>query len=142
MTAYNKFNLTVEDWLKGVMNLSSDTVKVMLTNTAPVATNHVYADISGSELANGNGYTTGGATVAGTSVSNSSGTETFAASATTWTSVTGNMGPFRYIVYYDSTPSTKTLIAWYDYGSSITLNGVAGETFVDTPAGGALFTLA
>lgn len=142
MTAYNKFNLTVEDWLKGVMNLSSDTVKVMLTNTAPVATNHVYSDISGTELANGNGYTTGGATVGGTGVSNSSGTETFAANPTTWTSVTGNMGPFRYIVYYDSTPATKTLIGWYDYGSSITLNGAAGETFVDTPAGSALFTLA
>ena len=142
MATFNKFNLFVEDLTKGVMNLSSDTIKVMLTNTAPVATNHVYGDISGNELANGDGYTTGGATVSGTGVSNSSGTESFAASATTFTSSTGSMGPFRYVVYYDSTPSTKTLIGWYDYGSSITLNGAAGETFVITPSGSVLFTLA
>lgn len=142
MTAYNKFNLTVEDMLKGGMNFATDTIKVMLTNTAPIVTNRQYSDISGTELANGNGYTTGGKVVTGTGVTNSSGTETFAAAASTWTSVTGNMGPFRYIVYYNSTPTIKTLIAWYDYGSSITLNGVAGETFVDTPAAGALFTMA
>jgi hypothetical protein len=140
MTAFNKFNNFVQDMGLGVMNLNTDTVKVMLTNTAPVATNHVYSDISGNELANGNGYTTGGATVGGTGWTNSSGTSTLAANPTTWTSSTGNMGPFRYVVYYDSTPATKTLIGWYDYGSSITLNGVAGETFVDTPAGSALLT--
>jgi dihydrodipicolinate synthase/N-acetylneuraminate lyase len=123
------------------VNLNTDTIKVMLTNTLPVITNAKYSDISGTELASAAGYTTGGATVSGTSVSNSSGVESLAAGATTWTSVTGNMGPFRYVVYYDSTPTDKPLIAWYDYGSSITLNGVAGETFVDTPAGGVLVTL-
>ena len=140
--SFNKFNLFVDDLAKGVMNLSSDTIKVMLTNTAPVATNHVYSDISSTELANGNGYTTGGATVAGTGVSNSSGTETMTANPTTWTSSSGSMGPFRYVVYYDSTPSTKTLIGWYDYGSSLTLNGANGDTFTVTPAGGDLLTLA
>jgi hypothetical protein len=113
----------------------------MLSNTMPVVTNAKYSDISANELASGNGYTTGGATVAGTSISNSSGVESLAASATTWTSVTGPMGPFRYIIYYDSTMTDMPLIAWYDYGTSITLNGVAGETFVDTPAGGVLMTL-
>jgi hypothetical protein len=141
MATFNKFNLFTDDLAKGVMNLSTDTIKVMLTNTAPVATNHVYSDISSTELANGNGYTTGGATVSGTGVSNASGVESLAASATTWTSNTGSMGPFRYIVYYDSTPATKTLIGWYDYGSSITLNGANGDTFTDTPAGSVLLTL-
>lgn len=140
---FNKFNLFVDDLSKGALNLSTDTIKAMLTNTAPVATNHCYADISANELASGNGYTTGGATVSGTSLANSSGTETLNASYTTWTSTTGNMGPFRYVVYYDSTPSScKTLIGWYDNGSSITLNGVNGDTFTVTPTGGALFTLA
>src|SRR5262245_43919657 len=132
MAAFNKVNLTVEDFLKGVMNLSTDTVKAMLTNTAPVATNHVYGDISGSELASGNGYTTGGTAVTGTGLSNSSGTESFASNATVWTSVTGSMGPFRYVVYYDNTPATKTILGWYDYGSSITLNGANGDTFTVT----------
>ena len=55
MALFNKFNLTVQDLGAGVMNLTSDTIKVMLTNTPPVATNHVYGDISGGELASGNG---------------------------------------------------------------------------------------
>lgn len=141
MASFNKFNNFTDDLMKGVMNLNSDTIKALLTNTAPVATNHVYSDISGNELANGNGYTTGGATVGGTGVSNSSGTESLAANPTTWTSSTGSMGPFRYIVYYDSTPSTKTLIGWYDYGSALTLNGANGDTFTITPAGSVLCTL-
>jgi len=142
VASFNKFNLFVDDLCKGVMNLNSDTIKVMLTNTAPVATNHVYSDISGNEVANGNGYTTGGATVSGTSVSNSSGTESLAASATTITSSTGDLGPFRYFVYYDSTPTTKTLIGWYDYGSSLTLHGASGDAVTITPLGGVLCTLA
>lgn len=140
--SFNKFNNFLHNLALQVMNLNTDTVKAMLTNTAPVATNSVYADVSGAELGSGNGYTTGGATVSGTGVSNSSGTETMTASATTWTSVTGNMGPFRYIVYYDSTPVSKPLIGWYDRGSSVTLDGTNGDVFTDTPVGGILLTLA
>jgi hypothetical protein len=142
LASFNKVNLFVDYLAKGSLNLNSDTIKVMLTNTAPVATNATYSAISSNELASVNGYTTGGATVTGTSVSNSSGTESMAASPTTFTSVTGSMGPFRYVVYYDSTVTNGPIIGWYDYGSSITLNGAAGETFVITPSGGVLLTLA
>ena len=139
MAAFNKFNLTVEDWLKGATNYPSDTFKAMLTNTAPVATNHVYGDISTNEVASGGGYTTGGATVTISSVTNSSGTETVVASAAspTWTATTG-FGPFRYVVIYDSSAATKTLQCWFDYGSSISLN--AADTFTIT-FGANLFTL-
>lgn len=140
MATFTKFNLFVDDLAKGVMNLNTDTIKLVLTNTAPIATNHVYGDLT--EIANGNGYTTGGITVTGTGVSNSSGTESLAASATTITSSTGSLGPFRYAVYYDSTPSTKTLIGFFDYGSSITLNGTAAEAITITPSGGVLCNLA
>jgi hypothetical protein len=37
------------------------------------------------------------------------------------------MGPFRYVVAYDSTPVTKTLQGWWDYGSSISL--ASADTF-------------
>ena len=142
MASFNKFNQFVHGLATKKIDFSADTIKVMLTNTAPVATNTQYSDISANELANGNGYTTGGATVTGTGATNSSGTESVAADATTWTSSTGNMGPFRYVVYYDNTAATKYLIGWYDYGSSITLNGAAGETFVVTPTGSVLLTIA
>jgi hypothetical protein len=41
---------------------------------------------------------------------------------------TGSIGPFRYIVVYNSTSATNPLISWYDYGSSLTLN--TGESFL------------
>lgn len=144
---FNKFNLFTDDLSKGALDLSTDTIKAMLTNTAPVATNRCYSDISATELAAGDGYTTGGAAVTGTGVTNSSGLETMAAAATTWTSNTGNMGPFRYVVYYDAAPlgngsaTCKNLIGFYDNGSSITLNGVNADTFTITPNAGSLLTL-
>lgn len=128
MASFNKFNLTVQDWIYGFTNYNGDTFKALLTNTSPVSTNHVYGDISADEVANGDGYTTGGATVTMTP-SNSSGTESVAASASspTWTGSSSGFGPFRYVVVYDSSASTKTLQGWWDYGSSISLN--SGDTF-------------
>ena len=126
MAAYNKFNNFV-DWIsKANCNLSSDALKVFLTNTAPVATNSIYSDISVNDLATGNGYTNGGSATTPT-LSNSSGTEKLVGTNVTWTA-TGAIGPFRYAVLYDSTPaSNKTLIGWWDYGSSITM--ASGDTF-------------
>lgn len=129
MAAYNKFNAFVGYMAEGKMVGSTDAYKVMLTNTAPVATNSLYGDISGTELANGNGYTTGGAAVGTISDTNTSGTVKFVASADNVFTATGSMGPFRYAVFYDTTPTTplKPLVGWWDYGSSITL--ASGETF-------------
>lgn len=128
MAAFNKFNQFVADLGNKVHNLSSDACKVMLTNTAPAATNAVFADIT--ELASGNGYTTGGNAASVTSWTQTSGTaKLILASPATWTASGGSVGPFRYAVLYNSTPTSplKPLIGYWDYGSSITL--AAGETF-------------
>jgi hypothetical protein len=146
MATYNKFN-NFTDYLVGnrtgqSIKVITDTFKIMLTNTAPVATNTKYSDISGNELANGSGYTTGGSASAVTA-NNTTGTETVVAADVTWTA-SGSMGPFRYAVFYDSTPSDQPLICWFDYGSSVTLS--SGETFTVEPnsasPNGTLFTLA
>lgn len=122
MASFNKFNAFAAFLANGAVNLSSDTVKVLLTNTIPVATNSIYSDISGNELGSGNGYTTGGATATLVSSTQSSGTYKYVASLAnpTWTA-TGTMGPFRYAVMYDSSATTKALIGWWDYGSALTL---------------------
>jgi hypothetical protein len=143
MAAFNKFNLFVTDLCDGVYNFKSggQTFNVMLTNTAPVATNHLYGDISGSELATGGGYTAGGIASA-MSDSNTSGTEKVLATNVTWTGSGGGFGPFRYVVIYDTTPASplKPLVAWYDYGSSISLN--AADTFtVSFDASNGFFTV-
>ena len=147
MPAFNKFNNWVHYVAGGVsgqvVKCASDTFKVLLTNTAPVATNTKYADISATEVANGNGYVTGGTAVGSTSTSNSSGTETFIGNAVTFTG-SGTFGPFRYAVVYDTTPTDQPLVGWWDYGSSISLAN--GETFTVQPSsqatGGTIFTLA
>ena len=91
-----------------------------------VATNTVLANIQ--QIANGNGYTTNGTTTAQT-LTNASGTEKLVYADGVFTSVSGNMGPFRHVVLDNSTVTSGELIAWWDYGSAVTLNGVAGETF-------------
>jgi hypothetical protein len=129
--SFNKCN----GWVNSIHNagvvLSSDALKLELSDTATVAANTVYGDISGNELANGNGYTTGGGAVTVTTNSQTGGTYTLAANQVVWTSDTGDMGPFRYVTLYDSTPTTilKPLVGWWDYGSSITLHGANGDTF-------------
>lgn len=142
MASFNKFNQFVEDIAKKVHNLNSDTLKIMLTNTAPSASNTVYADIT--EVSSGNGYTTGGNTAAFTSGAQTSGTyKLVLADPSTWTASGGSVGPFRYAVLYNSTPTSplKPLIGWWDYGSSVTL--ADGEQFtVDLDQSNGVLTLA
>jgi hypothetical protein len=141
MASFNKFNIFVQDVGNGVHNLSSNACKVMLTNTAPSASNAVFADIT--EIAAGNGYTAGGNAASITSYTQTSGTaKLILADPATWTASGGSIGPFRYAVLYNSTPTSplKPLIGYWDYGSSVTL--AAGETFtVDLDQSNGVFTL-
>lgn len=103
------------DWL-------SDTIKVSLhTSTASfnVDADEVFADVS-DEVAAGNGYTAGGATLSGKTVTyNSSGNKTVMdADDPTWTA-SGAGFSANSAVFYDST--TDNLIGWLDFGSTITL---------------------
>lgn len=128
MAAGTKFNKYTEDLGNAVHNHTSHTHKVMLVNTAPVVTNSVKADLT--EIAAGNGYSAGGNTASVTSWSQASGTAKLVlADPATWTAATGSIGPFRYAVLYNDTPTSPAdpLIAFWDYGSNVTL--AAGETF-------------
>lgn len=124
MATFNKFNSFVEAVAEKVHNLGSDTLKVALTNSAPSASNTVLANIT--QIANGNGYTTGGTAASITSSSQTSGTYKLVLGDVVFTA-TGSMGPFRYAVLYNDTATNDELIGWWDYGSSISL--ATGETF-------------
>lgn len=126
--ALSKFNAFVADIHNKVHNLSSDTVKLLLSNVAPVATNAVKADIT--EISAGNGYSAGGTALSGVTSTQSSGTYNFKASNLTIVTASGSVGPFRYVVVYNSTTGSGNLMGWYDYGSSITLANT--ETFSAT----------
>lgn len=140
MATYTKFQDFVEQLGKGVHQLhaAGHTLKAMLTNTAPnAATNTVKADIT--EISAGNGYTAGGEDIQN-DYTESGGTGTLTAVDVVWTASGGTIGPFRYVVIYNDTPSSPAdpLVCYFDYGSSITLN--AGETFT-LDFGASLFTL-
>lgn len=138
MATYNKFQSTVEALAEKVHNLGSDSLKIVLTNTAPVNTNTVLANIT--QISNGNGYTTGGAAATISSSAQSSGTYKLVLADVTWTA-SGSMGPFRYAVLYNDTATNDELIAWWDYGSALTL--ASGETFtVDFDPTNGVLTLA
>ena len=56
-----------------------------------------------------------------------------------WTASGGNVGPFEYVILYDS--ASSKLLGWWDYGSAVTLNGANGDSFTFAPSGAVLFTL-
>lgn len=139
MAAFQKFDAFIENVFEGVHDLGSDTLKVMLTNTAPTAANSVKADIT--EIAPGNGYSAGGLTVAQSSSAQSGGVYKLVVSDPTFTAAGGSIGPFRYVVLYNDTPTSPAdpLIAFWDYGTSITLTN--GNSFtVDLDQVGGVFT--
>lgn len=140
-SAWNKFQDFSEQLARGVHQFGTHSFKVALTNTAPVATNTVLADIT--QIANGNGYTTGG-TATTIALSETSGTTTVTGTEVVFTA-SGAMGTFRYAVLYNDTPTSPAdpLVAWFDYGSAISMT--AGETFTvkfNNASPGTAFTLA
>lgn len=144
MASFNKFDQFIADVASGVHQLQTGTshvLKVMLTNTLPVAANSILSDIT--EISAGNGYSAGGTSVGTITGSQSSGTFKLVGGTDPVFTASGAVGPFRYAVLYNSTPSSplKPLIGWWDYGSSITLAN--GETFtVDIDQSGGILTLA
>jgi len=140
MASFNKFHSFVEALAEKKHDLGADTLKVLLTNTAPVATNAVKADLT--EISAGNGYTAGGATASITSSSQTSGTyELVLGDPATWTASGGTIGQLRYAVLYNDTATNDELIGWWDYGTSLTL--ADGESFaVDFDATTGVLTLA
>lgn len=138
MAAYNKFQQFVEDLVAGVHDFDAHTFKIMLTNTAPVATNTIKANLT--EISAGNGYTAGG-TATTITVSETGGTAKVTGTDVVFTA-TGAVGPFRYAVLYNDSPTSPAdpLIAWWDYGSSISLANT--ETFtVDFDGTNGIFQL-
>ena len=125
MAAFNKFNAFTENLAEKVFDLGSDTLKVMLTNTAPSASNSVKADLT--EISAGNGYTAGGTAATISSSAQTSGTYKLVLADVVFTASGGTIGPFRYVVLYDDTAASDQLICWWDNGVAVTLQ--SGDTF-------------
>lgn len=141
MAVFNKFNAFTEHLAEKVHNLGADTLKVMLVNSpAPAASNSVKADLT--EISAGNGYSAGGATVTITSSAQSGGVYKLVGNDVTITASGGSIGPFRYAVLYNDTPSSPAdpLIGWWDYGAALTLNDTE-SLIVDFDASAGILTV-
>lgn len=116
MATFTKFNVFTLDIAQKVHNLGSDQLKVALTNSVPLVTNTVLANITEITYTN---LSTRNITTS--SSTQTSGTYKLVLTNLTMTSTGGTTGPFRYIVIYNSTTGSGNLIAWYDYASALTL---------------------
>ena len=127
MAALNKFNSFVEYLAEKVFNLETDTLRIALTNAPPAASNTVLADIT--QIATGERRAAGGAQATVASSGQASGTYKLVLDDVTFTASGGAIGPFRYAVLYDDTPTSPAdpLIGWYDYGAGLTLTN--GNSF-------------
>ena len=131
MATFNKFNSFAEALTESI-NLGTDQFVIALTNTAPTSANSVLTaitQISYTNLSSRN--------VTTTSSSQTSGTYTLVLADLVLTA-SGSVGPFRYVVLYDDTPTSPAdpLVGWWDYGSSITMANA--ETFTVDFTGAAI----
>ena len=137
MATFNKINAFVENLAEKVHNLGSDQLVVALTNSAPIASNTVLAnltEISYTNLSSRN--------ITTSTSSQTSGTYKLVLTDLVLTA-SGAVGPFRYVAIYNDTPTSPAdpLIGWYDYASSISL--ATGETFtIDFDGTNGLLTIA
>ena len=160
MATYNKFRQFVQDLAQGlhvIKTSGGNTYKLMLTNTAPNVADTVVdnsappavikATSNATELSTGGNYTAGGTTIGDpTTASQSGGTFTMAAAQVVFTASGGTIGPFQYVALFNdstATSATRPPVAWWNYGTAITLQD--GETFTvkfNNANPGTIFTLA
>lgn len=126
MATFVKVNSFVEAVAEKNLNLATDTLKVMLTNTVPSAGQTGSSELT--EITAGGGYTAGGITLTQASSAQTGGTYKLVLNDAAWTGSGGGFGPFQYAVLYDSSATGANLIGYWNYGSSISI--LAGETLL------------
>lgn len=142
--AFFIFNIAKKKIGDGTFDLDTHTFKMALSTAtqsldatfAGSSTDARYADLT-NEVANGNGYTTGGKTLTATWV-RATGTITWDVDDQAWTASTFTA---KYAVIYDNTSTNKDLLAACELESGSTVTVTAGTLTVTINASG-VFTLA
>ncbi len=144
MAAYTKFQAFVEHLAEGVHNFSSDstcTLTVALSNAAnapSASADAVLADFTQIAYTN---LSSRVVTIA--SSAQTTGTYKLTVNDLVLTASGGSVAPFRYVTLYNDDPTSPAdpLIAFWDYGSDLTL--LDGETLtIDFDGSAGLFTIA
>jgi hypothetical protein len=123
--SYVKYTAAIEPLLEGI-NAGTDSWKIALALTVNVADTTFTAGTT--DLATAGGYTAGGNAASITSAAQTAGTyKLVLASPSVWTG-TGAGFTFRYAILWDAT--TNTPVAYWDYGSNVTV--ASGDTVTVT----------
>ena len=123
MATYNKFTPAIENLLEGI-NSGTDSWVIKLATAVNQAAGTI------TEVASGNGYTTGGNAATTSTSTQTGGTyKLVLVSPTMWTA-SGAGFTFRYVILYNLTRTQ--CIGYWDYGSSVVMNGTNGDTFTPT----------
>lgn len=139
MVAYNKIEDFVNQLCQGNHDFNLDTINCYLSNAVPsTSADTVKADLA--EITLENGYAAAQDTQ--NTFAEVAGTGTVTGTKIVITASGGTIGPFQYVVLHNVTDDG--LIAWWDYGSALTLQD--GETFSikfnDSDTTGSILTVA
>jgi hypothetical protein len=112
--------------MKKSVDLVNDTIKICLMASGFAfnrASQNVWADVSASELATGNGYTQNTKTLANKAVTESDANfwGKFTCDDITWTASGGDIGPTPGAILYDDTHLSDIIIGWLDFGENKTV---------------------
>jgi len=112
------YNDYLEELHKGNIDLVNDVFKAILVTDSytPDATDHDYTDVSGVEVADGSGYTTGGKTIT-QSFAEVAGVATLDAVDLTWALASFTC---RYCIIFDDTHADDLLVCCLDMSENKT----------------------
>jgi hypothetical protein len=107
------------------IDFANDTFKIILMQAGFVFnkdTHEDYGDVSGNEIANGNGYTTGGVTLSGVAVNEDDVDDRceITWNAASWTAAGGPIGPASGAIIYDDTVANDPIVGYLDFGGNYT----------------------
>lgn len=110
-----------------VIDFDNDAFQIILMQTGftfDKDSDSLYADVSGSELTTANGYTVGGNTLTGVSVTEDDTDDRAEVTwnNTTWTASGGSIGPSPGAIIYDDTVASplKPVVGYIDFGGDQT----------------------
>lgn len=121
----------------GTLDMDNDNFKIALMDSGHTfnAANTAWANVSANEIANGNGYTSGGVLVANVIWAQTSGVIKFAFDNPSWTASGGSIANVTDAVLYDDTHASDLLICSIDFGETKTAEDGADLTISLAAAG-------
>lgn len=142
LTKLNFFNTT------NLLNATAANYRLALVTsswTPAPTTDELWAAASGNELANGNGYTTGGINPGSIALTQSAGTVKFTGNAVVWTASGSGIPAWRYgVLYYLGTLNSKVNpLVGYFLGDSTPADiplTTSGNTLTITPNASGIVT--